>query len=54
MSFKEEVMKKYLIDVILIVCLLCPVPALAGVPLDTVKGYADKVLDVLRDPALKA
>ena len=54
MSFKEEVMKKYLVSMILIVCLICPVPALAGVPLDTVKGYADKVLDVLRDPALKA
>ena len=54
MSFKEEVMKKYLAGIILIVCLICPVPALAGVPLDTVKGYADKVLEVLRDPALKA
>jgi phospholipid transport system substrate-binding protein len=54
MSFKEEVMKKYLISMILTVCLICPVPAFAGVPLETVKGYADKVLDVLRDPALKA
>ena len=54
MSFKEEVMKRYLVSIILTVCLVCPVPALAGVPLDTVKGYADKVLDVLRDPALKA
>lgn len=54
MSFNEEVMKKYLISMILTVCLICPVPALAGVPLETVKGYADKVLDVLRDPALKA
>lgn len=54
MSFKEEVMKKYLISMILTVCLICPVQALAGVPLETVKGYADKVLDVLRDPALKA
>ena len=54
MSFKEEVMKKYLISMVLTVCLICPVPAFAGVPLDTVKGYADKVLDVLRDPALKA
>jgi phospholipid transport system substrate-binding protein len=53
-SFKEEVMKRYFAGMILIVCLICPVPALAGLPLDTVKGYADKVLDVLRDPALKA
>jgi phospholipid transport system substrate-binding protein len=28
-------------------------PAFAGVPLETVKGYADKVIDVLRDPSLK-
>jgi phospholipid transport system substrate-binding protein len=54
MSFKEEVMKKYLISMVLTVCLICPAPALAGVPLDTVKGYSDKVLEVLRDPALKA
>jgi phospholipid transport system substrate-binding protein len=54
MSFKEEVMKKYLISMVLTVCLICPVTALAGVPLDTVKGHADKVLEVLRDPALKA
>jgi phospholipid transport system substrate-binding protein len=54
MSFNIEVMKKHLISVVLTVCVLCPVQALAGVPLDTVKGYADKVLEVLRDPALKA
>ena len=53
MSFKKEVMKKYLLSMFLTVCLICPVPALAGVPLDTVKGHSDKVLDVLRDPALK-
>ena len=53
MSFQEEAMKKYPVSMILIVCLICPVPALAGIPLETVKGYADKVLDVLRDPALK-
>ena len=54
MSFKEEVMKKYLISMVIIVCLIYAVPALAGAPLDTVKGYSDKVLDVLRDPALKS
>jgi len=53
MSFKEEVIKKYLISMILTVCLICAVPAFAGMPLDTVKGYADNVLDVLRDPTLK-
>jgi phospholipid transport system substrate-binding protein len=30
-----------------------PVSADAGVPLDTVKGHVDKVLDVLRDSSLK-
>ena len=39
---------------LLIVCLIFPVQALAGAPLDTVKGHSDNVLDVLRDPALKA
>ena len=54
MSFKEEIMKKIFISTVLTVCLIYTVPAFAGVPLDTVKGYADKVLDVLRDPALKS
>lgn len=53
MNFKEEVIKKYLISMVLTVSLICPVPALAGAALDTVKGHSDKVLDVLRDPALK-
>jgi phospholipid transport system substrate-binding protein len=54
MSFKEEVMKKYLISMILVVCLIFPVSVQAGAPLEAVKGHADKVLEVLRDPALKA
>lgn len=54
MSLKEEVTKKYLISMILVVCLIFPVSVQAGAPLDTVKGHADKVLEVLRDPALKA
>ncbi|MFA4830055.1 MAG: ABC transporter substrate-binding protein [Thermodesulfovibrionales bacterium] len=54
MNFKEELKKKYFVIMSFIICLICPVPVLAGVPLDTVKGHADKVLDVLRDPALKA
>ena len=53
MSFKEEVLKKCLMSIIITVFLIYSVPALAGVPLDTVKGHSDKVLDVLRDPALK-
>ena len=53
MSFKEEVIKKCLMSIIITVFVIYSVPALAGVPLDTVKGHSDKVLDVLRDPALK-
>lgn len=47
-------MKKYLISMAVIIGLIFPVLAIAGVPLDTVKGHADKVVEVLRDPALKA
>jgi phospholipid transport system substrate-binding protein len=38
---------------ILMLFLISP-PVYAGAPLDTVKANADKVLDVLRDPKLKA
>lgn len=54
MSLQEEAMKKQLLTVTLILCLTFPLSAFAGVPLETVKGYSDKVLEVLRDPALKA
>lgn len=54
MSVKKEVVKKNLLSIIFIVCLIYPVPAFAGPALDTVKGYTDQVLDVLRDPALKS
>jgi len=37
----------------LALCLILPVPAYSGIPLETVKGHVDKVLDVLRDPSLK-
>jgi len=46
-------MKKCIVQMTLILCLIFPVSSFAGVPLETVKGYADKVLDVLRDPSLK-
>lgn len=54
MSCQEEAMKRYLIRMTLILCLLFPLSAFAGVPLETVKGSVDKVLEVLRDPSLKA
>jgi phospholipid transport system substrate-binding protein len=54
MSFQEEAMINCIVRITFILCLIFPGSAFAGVPLETVKGYADKVLDVLRDPALKA
>jgi phospholipid transport system substrate-binding protein len=53
MSLQEETMKKYLMGIALFLCMIIPLPAFAGVPLETVKVHVDKVLDVLRDPALK-
>lgn len=53
MSLQEETMKKCLMGVALFFCMVIPPPAFAGVPLDTVKVHVDKVMDVLRDPALK-
>ncbi len=38
----------------ILIFLLLSLPAQAGVPLDTVQANVNKVLDVLRDPALKA
>lgn len=53
MNLQEEAIKKCLVGVVLLLCVIIPLPAFAGVPLDTVKVQVDKVLDVLRDPALK-
>ena len=50
----KNYMRRQLVGITLFFCLVFPVSAHAGVPLETVKGYADKVLDVLRDPSLKA
>jgi phospholipid transport system substrate-binding protein len=46
-------MKKQGIALTLIILLIIPLSVYAGAPLDSVKGNVDKVLDVLRDPALK-
>jgi phospholipid transport system substrate-binding protein len=54
MSFQKKAMKQHLVRMTLILCLIFPLSAFAGVPLETVKGHLDKVLDVLRDPSLKA
>jgi len=54
MSFQKEAMKQHLVRMTLILCLIFPLSAFAGAPLETVKGHLEKVLDVLRDPSLKA
>jgi len=54
MSLQEDAMKKSLIGIALFLCVIIPLPVFAGVPLDTVKTHVDKVLEVLRDPSLKA
>jgi len=47
-------MRRNISKIIFILLLVLPAAAFAGAPLDTVKDYADKVLEVLRNPALKA
>jgi len=46
-------MKKWFDRLMLLVMLILPLHAFAGVPLDTIKANANGVLDVLRDPKLK-
>lgn len=53
MSFQKEAMKQHIVRMTVILCLIFPLSASAGLPLETVKNNADKVLDVLRDPSLK-
>ena len=47
-------MNRHLIAIIFVTFLLFTLPAYAGPPLDTVQRNVNKVLDVLRDPKLKA
>lgn len=48
-------MKKNLVIILtLVTCLVMPFSAFAEAALDTVQSYVDRVLDVLRDPSLKA
>ena len=46
-------MRKWLAGPMLLILLTAPLPAFAGVPLDTVKSNVSGVLDVLRDPKLQ-
>ena len=47
-------MKKCIVGMTLILCLIFPVSSFSGQPTEAVKDNLDKVLDVLRDPSLKA
>jgi phospholipid transport system substrate-binding protein len=51
--FRRLPMMKRVTGLSLIFLLVFPLYAYAGIPLDTVKGHINQVLDVLRDPALK-
>ena len=53
MNLKGKGMKRQLIIMMLLLCLIFPVSAVAGAALETVKGHADRVMEVLCDPALK-
>jgi phospholipid transport system substrate-binding protein len=54
MRFQEEAMKKCIVGMTLILCLIFPVPSFSGQPTEAVKDNLNKVLDVLREPSLKA
>jgi phospholipid transport system substrate-binding protein len=47
-------MTRLLVGLSILMFFLISPPVYAGAPLDTVKANADKVLDILRDPKLKA
>lgn len=47
-------MKRLFVGLSILMLFLISPPVFAGAPLDTVKANADKVLDILRDPKLKA
>jgi phospholipid transport system substrate-binding protein len=46
-------MRRMLPGLLILILLIFPLQAEAGVPLDTVEGHVNKVLSVLRDPALQ-
>lgn len=49
----EDVVKRWFHRLMLLVMLILPFHAFAGVPLDTVKANVNDVLNVLRDPKLQ-
>jgi phospholipid transport system substrate-binding protein len=50
---KEDVVKRWVNKMVLLVMLTLPLYVFAGAPLDTIKVNANSVLEVLRDPKLK-
>jgi len=46
-------MRRMLPGLLILIVLLSPLQAEAGVPLDTVQGHVNNVLSVLRDPAMQ-
>ena len=52
-DFREVAMKKGVVGILLVLWLVSPLEANSAVPLDMLKIHIDKVLEVLRDPALK-
>jgi phospholipid transport system substrate-binding protein len=48
---REDVVSKWLM--LLLIVLMVPLPAFAGVPLDTVKAHVNGVIEVLSDPKLQ-
>ena len=46
-------MKKRMVGLLLILLFICPLPAYPGAALEEVKAYVNRVLDTLRDPALR-
>jgi len=49
----EDVVKRWFNRPMLLIMLMLPLHAFAGVPLDTVKSNVNDVLNVLRDPQLQ-
>jgi phospholipid transport system substrate-binding protein len=47
-------MKRVLLGLSVLMLLISPLQAKAGLPLDTIKEHVNSVLDVLRDPALQS
>jgi len=52
-DFREVAMKKGVVGILLILWLMSPLAANSAVPVDLLREHMNKILEVLRDPALK-